>query len=219
MYEKRSHWRVQRNWSVEVEIGDEKCCRQRWEDRRGDAWKEIFRGEEEFLIRIQTAQTKWWSDVTSTFNFLCQIMGKNIFHIVCDDHSLLWKRFHEDNQWKLQSPGLRRLIISSQNVKKNKNVKKNNKKKQQAVFPSTPLRRYFTLVEHFYILAQIPLQVHTWSAVKISSVALLSLLFEIHFLNPVHTVCDNKVAHFIDHSLRVCWLNSENLPPGSETLF
>lgn len=60
----------------------------------------------------------------------------------------------------LSSPGLNGSLSCSKICIRN--VNKTNK----TVLPSTPLRRYFTLVEHFHILAQIP-QVQTGSAAKI----------------------------------------------------
>lgn len=108
---------------------DEKCCSERWDERRGDAWK-----------AAQTSRR-------------CQNCRIFVF-----------------SRTKQESPGLSCSKICIPNVKKTK----------KTVLPSTPLRRYFTLVEHFHILAQIP-QVQTGSAAKnrpsCSSVALVFYFF------------------------------------------
>lgn len=176
---------------------------------RGKKRKDICRGEEEILTWIQPAQTIWHFFVPNY---------RQHTRYACDDwvsiawhgNVLKWRNIfffsgHGQNIWS-------KMLENQQ--------PKCQEKKSQTMFPSTPLKRYFTSEEHFYILAQIP-HIHSGSAAKISQpmqseALILSPLFFLFFCWSYATA----ELHFSSNdAFGVCWLKSENLPLGSEISF
>lgn len=120
--------------------------------------------------------------------------------------------------WRnLSSPGLRCLIISSQNVKKNKQT---NKKKSTSSVPFNTSEEIFHFGRTFLHFSTNTSARSYMVSVKTSSVAFtfICIFFKIFFSLNLY-IRDNKSRALSTPPSGACWLNSENLPPGSETLF